>query len=343
MALCPPFTLVSTVFNEMKRLDQTIADIEAQTVQPAEIIITDAGSKDGTQERLKKWAEASPIPIKVIIKPRCNVAEGRNLAIAAASYPLIASTDFGCRFEPKWLETIITPFIGRPDLQVVGGAFSVLHDEVHSPAAQADYILSNSYAVNMDEYYSVSSRSIAYKKEVWDKIGGYPEWLTLAADDTIFWRQIKFHGFTYVFEPEPMVYWLRHKTFKGFGKEAGRYGLGDGESTINFRNFFVIVAETKLRYGFVLALLAWPFLWTVVGPLYLLLLAVFAMGFRPYRFAYNRWSQAKPTHKTFKNLMGCFYMIEVTRWHYIRGYVKGWLFGTPAQKQARQSLRTQIA
>ena len=42
------FTLVSTIFNESRRLPQTIADLEAQTVQPTEIIITDAGSTDGT-------------------------------------------------------------------------------------------------------------------------------------------------------------------------------------------------------------------------------------------------------------------------------------------------------
>ncbi|WP_394334976.1 glycosyltransferase [Niastella yeongjuensis] len=49
------FTLVSTVFNERKRIDKTIEDLRNQTLQPAEIIITDAGSTDGTYEALIEW------------------------------------------------------------------------------------------------------------------------------------------------------------------------------------------------------------------------------------------------------------------------------------------------
>ena len=79
------FTLVTTVFNEITRLDKTIRDIEAQIILPDEIIITDAGSSDGTIERLEKWKDDSSIDIIVLQKPGCNVAEGRNLAIKNAS------------------------------------------------------------------------------------------------------------------------------------------------------------------------------------------------------------------------------------------------------------------
>ena len=80
------FTLVSTVFNESKRLNQTIGDLSQQTLQPSEIIITDAGSTDGTYEILLKWKENSAIPITILRKTGCNIAEGRNLAIRSAGY-----------------------------------------------------------------------------------------------------------------------------------------------------------------------------------------------------------------------------------------------------------------
>ena len=60
------FTLVSTVFNEARRLDQSIADIEAQTCPPNEIVITDAGSTDGTWKILNDWKDRSDIPIKIL-------------------------------------------------------------------------------------------------------------------------------------------------------------------------------------------------------------------------------------------------------------------------------------
>src|SRR5690348_14386267 len=111
------FTLVSTVFNEAKRLDQTIADLNAQTVQPSEIVITDAGSTDGTYERLLQWRAESSVPIIILQKHKCNVAEGRNKAIRTAKYDIIASTDFGCRFHQNWLKTLIAPF-ENPDVNI---------------------------------------------------------------------------------------------------------------------------------------------------------------------------------------------------------------------------------
>src|ERR1700754_4677007 len=100
-----PFTLVSTVFNEKRRLAQTLSDLDNQTIHPDEIIITDAGSTDGTYEELVEWGKRSASQVKILQQKGCNVAAGRNLAIRAAKNDLIVSTDFGCRFDKNWLKT----------------------------------------------------------------------------------------------------------------------------------------------------------------------------------------------------------------------------------------------
>lgn len=46
------FTLISTVFNEARRLELTISELASQSLQPNEIIITDASSTDGALEIL---------------------------------------------------------------------------------------------------------------------------------------------------------------------------------------------------------------------------------------------------------------------------------------------------
>ncbi|MBR2888156.1 MAG: glycosyltransferase, partial [Bacteroidales bacterium] len=53
------FTLVSTIFNEAKRLEQSLQEIERQTITPDEIIITDAGSTDGSIDILNAYAAKS--------------------------------------------------------------------------------------------------------------------------------------------------------------------------------------------------------------------------------------------------------------------------------------------
>lgn len=332
-----PFSLVTTVFNEIRRLDQTIADIEKQTVLPAEILIADAGSTDGTLERLHRWQKESSISVVVFVMQGCNIAEGRNEAIRRARYELIVSTDFGCRYSPHWLANLTAPF-EDPAVDVAGGAFTILRDEITTLAAEADYLLQNGYPVVLDQDFSPSSRSIAYYRRVWESVGGYCEWLTLAADDTLFWRMIRRDRFRYVLCPEPDVYWLRHKTFGAFGREAYRYGLGDGESGINFRNMLSHVAETICRYALFLLLAAFPLIIVSAWWYALLLLVPLSAGLRSYRNALrNRRTSGRPAG--LRIILAAFRLIEISRWYYLRGYLKGWLFATPAQREGRAKLR----
>ncbi|MGB3617748.1 MAG: glycosyltransferase [Catalinimonas sp.] len=333
------FTLVSTVFNEAARLPQTLADLEAQSCAPAEIVVTDAGSTDGTYEALLAWRERSEVPVVVLQQPGCNVAAGRNLAIERATHDLIASTDFGCRFHPEWLCELTAPF-ASPEVEVVGGTFTVRREDVDTPAARADYLLSRGYQVQIDDHFSVSSRSIAYRKHVWEAIGGYPEWLTLAADDTIFWRQIRERGFKYVFAEQPRVYWMRHRDYRGFGKEAFRYGRGDGESGINRRMFWSHVGETGLRYALLAGLLTAPLWARRSGSKGVLLLAPTVLGLRSYRRAlrYRSELRARGEEVTTVDLLRAFQMTEVVRTQYIKGYLRGRLKRTPSQQEGAADL-----
>jgi len=330
-----PFSLVTTVFNEKKRLDQSIADIENQILKPDEILIADAGSTDGTLERINDWKKESKIEIVVFVLQGCNIAEGRNQAIRRAKHELIVSTDFGCRYKPEWLQSLISPF-GNEEVKVVGGAFEIIREEVKTLAAKADYVLQNGYPAIMDQYFSASSRSIAYYKSVWEQIGGYLEWLTLAADDTIFWRMVKANKIKYYLVNQPNVYWLRHKTFTAFSKEAYRYGLGDGESLINFGNMKSHIFETVCRYLFFICLFFSPLILVSGNWLFILLLLPLSFGLRSYTRAYKNWNNLKLFG--FQVLIASFWLIEKSRWQYLKGYLKGWLSPTTAQAEGRKKL-----
>lgn len=333
------FTLVSTVFNEISRLDQSIADIESQTLLPNEVIIIDAGSKDGTWERLQRWARESDLKIVVMQEHGCNVARGRNLAIAAASFNIIVSTDFGCTFHPEWLASLVAEF-QNSKVEVVAGAFSIKTD-LSAAAPRADFILQNGYPVVMDEYFSPSSRSIAYKKHVWEELSGYDEWLTLAADDTIFWRKIKQAGYKTKFVDQPYVFWGRHTTFKQFAKEAYRYGLGDGESKINFRNTISHIIELSLRYLLVLNLILIGFWWQPWVYVQLMLLPFLFGGLRSYIRAYKNYQSLVKAGQplSFSDLLSSFYLIEKSRIQYLKGYLKGMFFPSEKVREGRKQLQ----
>ena len=49
----PQISVISTVLNEAEGIDPLIDSLLRQTVPPAEIIIVDGGSNDGTWEKLQ--------------------------------------------------------------------------------------------------------------------------------------------------------------------------------------------------------------------------------------------------------------------------------------------------
>lgn len=332
-------SLVSTVFNEKQRLHQTIKNIEEQTLFPNEIIITDAGSTDGTYEILEKWKETSKIPVIILQEQKCNVAEGRNLAIEKANFDIIASTDFGCFHTPDWLHSIIKPFSDNPDIDVVGGAYGINEAELQSLPAKAEYILQNGYNIPQDDNFIVSSRSIAYKKKVWEELGGYPEWLTLAGDDSTFWKKIKAAGYKIYLSEKINVFWQRHESLEGFKKESFRYGLGDGESEINKKNTLSHIIETTLKYLiFPLAVLSVLF----NSVLWWMALAFSLAGLRSYYHAFKNWLRLRSPKYNFRVLLYSFYMIEHLRWSYLSGFFKGYFKKSAIQQEASQKQKEKL-
>jgi cellulose synthase/poly-beta-1,6-N-acetylglucosamine synthase-like glycosyltransferase len=316
------FTLVSTVFNEMSRLAATISDIEGQSLKPDEIVITDAGSTDGTFDELKKWSASSSIKIVVLQKQGCNVAQGRNIAIGQATHDLIVSTDFGCRFHKDWLKSLVTSF--DTDVKVVGGNFSVLEQELTSLPERAAYICANGYQNKMDDTFLPSSRSIAYYRQVWEEIGGYPESLTLAGDDTTFALKLKERGIKIHLVKEPFVYWLRPKKMKGYLNEAKRYAIGDAESRDkqNLRNVFVNTTELILRLLFIVMVIAVAFdLLSLTIPVWVLL-TVSTLGFRSMIRITRRWWRLRSPKYDLNALMFAYVFFDLSRLNYLYWYAK---------------------
>lgn len=224
------FTLVTTCLNEMRSLPRWRKDLERQTRQPDEIVITDAQSTDGTIEALRHWAEQDQ-RVRLLVE-KCNAARGRNLAIAAATHEHIVSTDMGVCLDPRWFEEIIRPFETDPTVEIVAGSFAVDLGSVRSPAARAEYYVEGDGVPKLGAGFVPGNRSVAYTKKVWRELGGLPEDLTLYADDSVFGRQMLQAGYQMAYAPGAVVYWSRPARLTDFWKEQYRYGKGDGEAGI---------------------------------------------------------------------------------------------------------------
>ncbi len=86
-----------------------------------------------------------------------------------------------------------------------------------------------------------SSRSIAFKKELWKKVNGYPE-NTYTAEDTLFDKRIIKYSKNLVFNENAFVYWKIPKDNDELKKKLFQYGYGEGQQKLFLLKNFAKIA-----------------------------------------------------------------------------------------------------
>ena len=242
-------SLICTVYNEEKTISALLESIKNQIRIPDEVVMVDAGSIDKTSSIIREFA--NKLPIKLIISPGANIATGRNVAIKNTRYDIIASIDGGCTADENWLQNIIKP-IESGNTDVVSG--------VYSPLIETEFEEIVSYMIfpnneKLDSNFNPSSRSIAYTKNAWAAVGGYPEWL-MTAEDTLFDLNLRKSGFRISLAKDAIVFWRIRENRKKLFKQYFGYAKGDGMELLSLKSYSV-------RYiGFIIALVSVGLFWS---------------------------------------------------------------------------------
>jgi glycosyltransferase involved in cell wall biosynthesis len=335
-------SLVSTIFNDRAGLEGFFAAMAKQTHVPDEIVITDAGSRDGTWELMQAEAARTDRPWKfrALQEVRCNCARGRNLAIEQARGEIIVSTDIGCEWEPEWLADLAAPLVADSEVELVNGSWAVRWEDLHGVWAQVEWALKGDQRLEATAESYSSSRSIAYRKNTWQALGRYPEDLTLSADDAVFHYLIEQAGVRRVGAPKILCYWHRHESLKGFFKEAYRYGLGGGEAGIERKDVALIGGRMAMEtVCFVFGLFClWPKVpcapWIGIALLAVAAISVLGKIFKMMK-AIARLRAEGVSHPLLRLLVFNY----GSKWHWLRGHVIGWRQGHSRCQDCRRRLR----
>jgi glycosyltransferase involved in cell wall biosynthesis len=242
-----PITVIATVKNEASSIESWMRGIECQTQPPAEVIVVDGGSNDGTWEMLQLW-KPTTFPIRLLQRRGANISAGRNAAIQSASHDVIAVTDAGTVAHPDWIRHL-TDTLQDDRVDVAAGFFHPVLDSRWSRCLAAATL------PEVDEIsattYQPSSRSVAFRRRWWDAGVQYPEWLDYC-EDLVWDMSLRRAGARFRTNTKAVVHFSVRPTFREYLRQYYRYARGDGKAGL-------FAARHAARYVtyVALAMVAW--------------------------------------------------------------------------------------
>jgi len=221
-------SVIATVLNESESIIRLLESLKAQSRPPDQVVIVDGGSTDGTLAVLEAYAKRGTLSLRVLSRPGSNISQGRNAAIDAAQGEIIAVTDAGVRLDPDWLQELVAPFADAY-IQVVSGTF-MADPQTPFEVAMGATVLPAPSELRPDRFLP-SSRSVAFRKEAWRTVEGYPDWLDYG-EDLIFDLNLQERYGRFALARKATVYFRPRSTMRAFFCQYYRYARGDGKADL---------------------------------------------------------------------------------------------------------------
>jgi glycosyltransferase involved in cell wall biosynthesis len=255
-----PVSVVATVLNEAEDIGRVVPSLLGQEPPAAEVIVVDGGSSDGTWEWLaaeqEKGREATGTRLVAIRDETCSlkysagpVSRGRNVAIVAAKSRIIACADAGCTYKPDWLKNLTAPLVAGQAEYALGG--TCLDDQAYTIWDVASAPFFSIKLSPAEPTKSCTARSMAFTRELWERIGGFPEEV-LVGEDTLFdleARQLT----TPAFIANAKAVYRPKNTFRAACRQIARYAISDGQAGVRWARLYRNAARCVIE---VLALLS---------------------------------------------------------------------------------------
>lgn len=193
----PAVDVIIAVFNGTRHIEAALASVFAQTLQPAQVIVVDDGSVDGSVDLLRTCAFADRISI--VGRPNGGQSAARNTGLESATAPFVAFLDQDDVWYPDHLAVLLSLLLREP---AVGWAYSDFdeidangllvtrrfhkaHGLVHPRTSLADLI---------GQDLMVLPSATVVRSDMLRAVGGFDEELSGYEDDDLFIRMFRHHA-----------------------------------------------------------------------------------------------------------------------------------------------------
>ena len=250
LALSPPRTALYTasmwqpfvsilvpVRNEGRYIERCLYSIARQDYPRSrfEVLVIDGQSTDQTKQIVSRFAAESTIDLRLLQNPRCKTAAGLNIGLADARGEVIVRIDGHATIAPDFLSRNVDAlFEARPDgrADCVGGVIE----------SEGDTYLGRAVALAMASRFGVGGASFriggegpvdtvafgAYRRDVFDRIGGFAEDIDKGEDDELNYRLLG-HGGTIMLVPGIRARYTVRGTLGAVWRQYAGYGRAKPE------------------------------------------------------------------------------------------------------------------
>lgn len=207
-------------------LDQDLTGVEL------EVIVVDGESTDGTQEIVKRYVDRDP-RVQLINNPQRLSSAARNLAIGLSTGDYIVVIDGHCEIPSRrYFIDLVDAFessgadcLGRPQPLDVTDATPLQRAIALARSSRLGHHPESFIYSDQPQFVPAKSVAVAYRRDVFDKIGLFDEAFD-AHEDGEFNYRCDQAGLKCYLDPRLTVKYFPRKSLLGLFKQMVRYGRG---------------------------------------------------------------------------------------------------------------------
>lgn len=277
-------SIVMPIFNEAKYIQKCLDSLLDQDYprEKMEWLFVDGGSVDGTLDVLQTYSQNFPGLISVLHNPKRTVPYAMNIGIAAAKGAYIIRLDAHAEYANNYFSKCVE-LLERTGADNVGG---VMETKAITPMGHIiAEILSSKFGVGNSQFRTNGNDGYvdtvpfgAFRREVFESLGGYNEQLTRNQDNEMNYRIRKNGGKVFMSREIKLAYYSR-ESIKGLTEMAfqnGKWNVITSKlcpGTMGIRHFIPLVF--LLSHFFLPTISAFlPFVWWLYALECLLYLAL---------------------------------------------------------------------
>ena len=227
----PVISIITPTFNRSDELDHLIESINNQTLDHKyfEMIISDDGSTDDTDKKIKKWSDVVDFNLKYISQNNLGPGAARNHGVKNSLGEFIVFIDSDCEANENWLKIIYDSYNNNL-FDAFGGPDHSKNDFLPIQIA-IDYSMTSflttggmrGHKKNMLAKFYPRSHNMGLKKKIFEKIGGFGS--LRHGQDIELSHRILNSGARVELLIDAVVYHRRRTTLKKFFRQVFNWGV----------------------------------------------------------------------------------------------------------------------